>query len=162
VPVLNELLPISLAPFTRGSNIYSPKQISWIAALWHYRNTLKIFAPRHNCRGNRMILYFMQNQGSSSFMLPSMQEMPVARKAFDIAEIRDVIARHLDVDVERVTDDASFADDLGADWLDRIELIILIEDRLGSLEITDEDADRIQVVGDLMRYIESGISGQKL
>jgi acyl carrier protein len=70
-------------------------------------------------------------------------------------EIRILIAQHLDVDIERVTDEAHFTDDLGADWLDRVELMIAIEDRFTDVEITDDDADQIDVVGDLIRHVES-------
>lgn len=69
--------------------------------------------------------------------------------------IRTLIAQHLGVELERVTDEAHFADDLGADWLDRIELMIVIEDQFAGIEITDDDADQINVVGDLIRHIES-------
>jgi acyl carrier protein len=47
------------------------------------------------------------------------------------------------------------ADDLGADWLDRLELMIVIEDQFAGVEITDEDVDQIEVVGDLIRHIET-------
>jgi acyl carrier protein len=70
-------------------------------------------------------------------------------------EIRILIAQHLDVNIERVTDEAHFTDDLGADWLDRVELMIAIEDRFIDVEITDDDADQIDVVGDLIRHVES-------
>jgi acyl carrier protein len=69
--------------------------------------------------------------------------------------IRTLIAEHLRVEVERVTDEARFLDDLGADWLDRLELMIAVEDQFTGLEITDDQVDRIEVVGDLIRYIES-------
>ena len=75
------------------------------------------------------------------------------KDGFDIVKVRALIADHLDVDVKRVTDEAHFTDDLGADWLDRIELMILIEDEFAGVEITDDDADQIEVVGDLIRYI---------
>ena len=52
-----------------------------------------------------------------------------------------------------VTDEAHFTEDLAADWLDRLELMMLIEHQFG-LEIPDEDVHQIEVVGDLMRYIE--------
>jgi acyl carrier protein len=72
---------------------------------------------------------------------------------------REVLAsngvRHLGVDVKRVTDEAHFTDDLGADWLDRLELMIVIEDRFADVVITDEDVDQLEVVGDLIRHIES-------
>jgi acyl carrier protein len=68
--------------------------------------------------------------------------------------IRALIAKHLGVEIERVTDDAHFADDLGADWLDRVELVIAIEDQFAGVEITDDDVDRINVVRDLLRCIQ--------
>jgi acyl carrier protein len=54
-----------------------------------------------------------------------------------------------------VTDEAHFTDDLGADWLDRLELMIVIEDRFADVVIKDEDIDQIEVVGDLVRHIEN-------
>jgi acyl carrier protein len=53
-----------------------------------------------------------------------------------------------------VKDEAHFTDDLGADWLDRLELMIAIEDRFPNVVITDEDVDQIEVVGDLIHHIE--------
>ena len=69
-------------------------------------------------------------------------------------DVRTLIAHQLGVDVKRVTDEAHFSDDLGADWLDRLELMIVIEDRFVDVVITDEDVDQIEVVGDLIRHIE--------
>jgi acyl carrier protein len=69
-------------------------------------------------------------------------------------EIRRVIADHLGIAIEHVSDDAHLADDLGADWLDRLELMIAIEDRFG-VEIKDDEADQICAVGDLIRHVES-------
>jgi acyl carrier protein len=86
----------------------------------------------------------------------SIQQIPVTKDRF--IEIRTLIAEHLDVDIERVTDEAHFVDDLGADWLDRLELMIMIEDRFGGLEISDDDADQIKVVGDLIRYVENWVN----
>jgi acyl carrier protein len=53
-------------------------------------------------------------------------------------DVRTLIANQLGVDVKRVTDEAHFTDDLGADWLDRLELMIVIEDRFADVVITDE------------------------
>jgi acyl carrier protein len=75
-----------------------------------------------------------------------------------VGEIRALVARHLHVDVGRVTDEAHFRHDLGADWLDRLELLLLIEDQFADVEITDDDAHQIEVVGDLMRYVEGARS----
>jgi acyl carrier protein len=65
--------------------------------------------------------------------------------------MRALIAKTLDSDIRRVTDDAHLIRDLGADWLDRLELIILVEE-ISGLEIADHEADLIEVVGDLIRY----------
>src|SRR5262249_54446142 len=71
----------------------------------------------------------------------------------DINKLRVLIAEHLEVDVRHVTDDAHLSRDLGADWLDRLELIILVEEIAG-VGITDDEADQIEVVGDLIHYID--------
>ena len=67
-----------------------------------------------------------------------------------------LIADHLDVDIKLVTDEAHFTEDLGADWLDRLELTILIEVQFTGLEISDDDVNQIKVVGDLIRHIAHG------
>jgi len=61
----------------------------------------------------------------------------------------------LGVDIKLVTDEAHFTEDLGVDWLDRLELTMLIEDQFAGLEISDYDVDQIEVVSDLIRHIES-------
>jgi acyl carrier protein len=71
----------------------------------------------------------------------------------DKDKVRALIAKHLDVDINRVTDDADLSHDLGADWLDRIELVILVEEITG-VEIADHEANRIEVVGDLILYVD--------
>jgi acyl carrier protein len=68
--------------------------------------------------------------------------------------IREIIAGHFGVDPGRITDEARFRDDFGADWLDRLELIIAIEDQVSGFELVDVVADHIDTVGDLMRAIE--------
>jgi len=70
-------------------------------------------------------------------------------------DVRILIAHQLGVDVKRVTDEAHFADDLGADWLDRLELMIEIEAQFPTVEFTDDDLDQIDVVGDLIRHLKS-------
>jgi acyl carrier protein len=70
------------------------------------------------------------------------------------AKVRSVIAEHFGVDAKRLTDEARFRD-LGADWLDRLELMIAIEDQVPGVEIADVVADQIDTVGDLMRVIAS-------
>jgi len=69
-------------------------------------------------------------------------------------KVRSVIAEHLGIDAERLTDEARFRD-LGADWLDRLELMIAIEDQVAGFEIDDVVVDQIDTIGDLIRVIES-------
>jgi acyl carrier protein len=68
--------------------------------------------------------------------------------------LRDVIAETLKVDKERVTPDASFTDDLKADSLDLVELIMAFEDEYG-VEIPDEDAQKIRTVGQALEYVQA-------
>lgn len=68
-------------------------------------------------------------------------------------KIKSIIAEQLGVKVEEVTPQASFIDDLGADSLDTVELIMALEEEF-SVEIPDEDAEKMTTVGDAIRYIE--------
>ena len=67
--------------------------------------------------------------------------------------LRDIIADTLKVDKDKVTPEASFTDDLKADSLDLVELIMAFEDEYG-VEIPDEDAQKIRTVGDALAYVE--------
>ncbi|WP_414046624.1 acyl carrier protein [Macrococcus equi] len=69
-------------------------------------------------------------------------------------KVKDIIVDRLGVDADKVTADASFKDDLGADSLDIAELVMELEDQFG-MEIPDEDAEKINTVGDAVKYIES-------
>jgi acyl carrier protein len=84
----------------------------------------------------------------------SSQRTIAVQGRFTVGAVRALIAEHLGVDIARVTDEAHLSDDLGADWLDRLELMIAIEDQFTDVEITDDDADQLNVVGDLIRHIE--------
>jgi acyl carrier protein len=64
-------------------------------------------------------------------------------------QLKDHVGEYLGIDAQGVMDEAHFSDDLGIDWLDPLELMILIEDKFPGVEITNKDADQIQVVGDL-------------
>ncbi|MFA5261619.1 MAG: acyl carrier protein [Candidatus Omnitrophota bacterium] len=68
-------------------------------------------------------------------------------------KIRSIIAEQLGVKVDEVTSQASFIDDLGADSLDTVELIMALEEEF-SVEIPDEDAEKMTTVGDAIKYIE--------
>jgi len=69
-------------------------------------------------------------------------------------KVRNVVAGHFGIEADRLADDARLQDDLGADWLDRLELMIVIEDQVPEIEINDEAIEQIETVGDLMRVIE--------
>jgi acyl carrier protein len=72
---------------------------------------------------------------------------------FDADKIRTLIAEYLRIDAKRVTDEAHFSGDLGLDWLDRIELMILIEDEFADVEFLDPATHEIKTVGDLIQFI---------
>lgn len=68
-------------------------------------------------------------------------------------EIKSIIAEQLGVKVEEVTDSASFVDDLGADSLDTVELVMALEEKFG-VEIPDQDAEKMTTVGEAIKYLE--------
>ena len=68
--------------------------------------------------------------------------------------VREIIANELGVEMEKVTDEASFVDDLGADSLDTVELVMAFEEEFGT-EIPDEDAEKMQTVGDAIKYLST-------
>lgn len=67
-------------------------------------------------------------------------------------KITEIIVEQLGVKPEEVVPEASFVDDLGADSLDTVELVMALEEEFG-IEIPDEDAEKIQTVGDAIKYI---------
>jgi acyl carrier protein len=69
-------------------------------------------------------------------------------------KVREVIAGHFRIDPGRLTDESRLRDDLGADWLDRLELMIAIEDQVAGFEFAEVVADQIDTVGDLMRALK--------
>jgi acyl carrier protein len=69
------------------------------------------------------------------------------------AKVKDIIINELGVDAEKVTRSASFVEDLGADSLDTVELVMAFEEEFG-MEIPDEAAEKLQTVGDAVDYIE--------
>ena len=75
-------------------------------------------------------------------------------------KVRDIIVEQLGVDEEEVTSDASFVDDLGADSLDTVELVMAFEEEF-SLEIPDEDAEKITRVKEAIEYINTHKEGKK-
>ena len=72
----------------------------------------------------------------------------------DTAErVKKIVVEHLNVDAENVTDNASFIEDLGADSLDTVELVMAFEEEFG-IEIPDDAAESIVTVGDAVKYID--------
>ncbi len=72
----------------------------------------------------------------------------------DIADrVKKIVAEHLGVDADKVTEDASFIDDLGADSLDTVELVMAFEEEF-ACEIPDDAAETILTVGDAVKYLE--------
>jgi acyl carrier protein len=69
------------------------------------------------------------------------------------AKVKDIIINELGVEAEKVTASASFVEDLGADSLDTVELVMAFEEEFG-IEIPDEDAEKLQTVGDAVNYIQ--------
>ena len=73
----------------------------------------------------------------------------------DIGErVKKIVVEHLGAEPDKVTDNASFIDDLGADSLDTVELVMAFEEEFG-IEIPDDAAEKIQTVGDAIGFIKS-------
>ncbi|CAN5844061.1 acyl carrier protein [soil metagenome] len=73
------------------------------------------------------------------------------------AKVKEIIINELGVEPEKVTMEASFVEDLGADSLDTVELVMAFEEEFG-IEIPDEDAEQLQTVGDAVKYLnEKGV-----
>jgi len=75
-------------------------------------------------------------------------------------KIKSIIAEQLGVKVEEVTPQSSFIDDLGADSLDTVELIMALEEEF-NVEIPDEDAEKMTTVGDAIKYIDEKKGGSE-
>ena len=76
-----------------------------------------------------------------------MAEKPAADR------VKEIIVEQLGVNPDQVTPEAKFIEDLGADSLDTVELVMAFEEEFGA-EIPDEDAEKLQTVGDVVKYIE--------
>ena len=70
------------------------------------------------------------------------------------SKVRKIVADHLGIDEVKVLEESSFIDDLGADSLDTVELVMAFEEEFGS-EISDNEAEKILTVGDAVKFIES-------
>ena len=74
------------------------------------------------------------------------------------ARVREIIVNELGVEAEKVTDEASFVEDLGADSLDTVELVMAFEEEFG-VDIPDEDAEQMRTVGDAIGYLKERSAG---
>jgi acyl carrier protein len=79
----------------------------------------------------------------------------------DIGEkVKAIIVEQLGIKQEEVSNEASFVDDLGADSLDTVELVMALEEEFG-IEIPDEDAEKIRTVEDAIKYIENKVASKE-
>jgi acyl carrier protein len=85
---------------------------------------------------------------------PLQQATPL-HECFSINDVRTLVAKQLGVDIEFVTSETHFTNDLGADLFDRVKLMLAIENQFAGVEITDDDVEQIQVVGDLIRHLNT-------
>jgi len=76
-------------------------------------------------------------------------------------KVKDIIVEQLGVNADQVTPEAAFIEDLGADSLDTVELVMAFEEAFGA-EIPDEDSEKLKTVGDVISYLkEKGFDGEK-
>jgi len=76
------------------------------------------------------------------------------------AKVKEIIADRLQVDISSVTPTASFIEDLGADSLDTVELVMAFEEEF-DLEIPDEDAEKLQTVGSAISYLQDKLAAKQ-
>ena len=74
------------------------------------------------------------------------------------SQVKEIIVENLGVDNEKVTEDASFVEDLGADSLDTVELVMAFEEEF-DIEIPDEDAEKLTTVGEAIAYLKGKTEG---
>ena len=75
-------------------------------------------------------------------------------------KVTDIIVEQLGVEKDQVTEDAKFIEDLGADSLDTVELVMALEEEFG-IEVPDEEAEKLLSVGDVIKYIEENVGSAK-
>jgi acyl carrier protein len=76
-----------------------------------------------------------------------------------VEKVRDIIAEELGVEREKLTNEASFMEDLGADSLDTVELVMAFEKEF-DIDIPDEEAEKLRTVGDALKYLEEKIGSK--
>ena len=78
---------------------------------------------------------------------------------FSEDRVKEIIAKELEVEPKQLTPEAKFIEDLGADSLDIVELVMALEEEFG-IDIPDEDADKLKTVGDAMNYLKQHSAAQ--
>ncbi len=76
---------------------------------------------------------------------------------FSEDKVKQIVAENLEVSVDQLTPEAKFIEDLGADSLDIVELVMALEEEFG-IDIPDEDADKLRTVGDAMNYLKAHVT----
>jgi len=76
-----------------------------------------------------------------------------------VEKVKDIIAEELGVEREKLTDEASFMEDLGADSLDTVELVMAFEKEF-DIDIPDEEAEKLRTVGDALKYLEEKLGSK--
>jgi len=79
--------------------------------------------------------------------------------AFSEDRVKEIIAKELEVDAKQLSPEAKFIEDLGADSLDIVELVMALEEEFG-IDIPDEDADKLRTVGDALNYLKTQTAGK--
>jgi acyl carrier protein len=69
-------------------------------------------------------------------------------------EIKEIIAKQFNIDINKLTNETNFNKDLGADSLDTVEIVLAIEDKF-NIEILDEHAEKILTIGDIVKYVDN-------
>jgi acyl carrier protein len=119
--------------------------------------------PRTNLSASRGAERIAEGQASSSARTIGEFDQEVGRQSpmhkgkddmSDVAErVKKIVVEHLGVEADKVVDSANFIDDLGADSLDTVELVMAFEEEFG-VEIPDDQAETIVTVGDAVKYLE--------
>jgi len=121
----------------------------WYLLVWCLQVSEDVFAVV--CEGNRRKL--CKQVHHKHVVLETFLKSEVMIMAIE-EQVRDLIVEQLGVSMDQVVPTASFVDDLGADSLDLVELIMMLEDQFGG-EIPDEDAEKLQTVEDAINYIKN-------
>ena len=143
-----------------GTNVlYAKRKIKPVRCGWQRANPKR--AARDGDRHNFVEFFCLRCGRAWGKRCPPTQKIFMAEKTIE-EKVKDIIVEQLGVNPEQVTPQASFIEDLGADSLDIVELVMAFEEEF-SVEVPDEDAEKLQTVGDVINYIKerakSGGSG---